>query len=85
VVQATLVPASAECLLPPRGRHYGCPQCWLELHLAGQPRVILREWVLRQTWHCRKHEALLVDLRDVPRRADGVIDHASLRRLAEIA
>lgn len=85
VVQATLVPASAECLLPPRGRHYGCPQCWLELHLAGKPLVILREWVLRQTWHCRKHEALLVDLRDVPRRADGVIDHASLRRLAEIA
>lgn len=85
VVQATLVPASGECLLPPRGRHYGCPQCWLEFHLAGKPLVIQREWTLRQSWLCRKHQALLVDLRDVPRRADGVIDLASLRRLAAVA
>lgn len=85
VVQATLVPASGECLLPPRGRHYGCPQCWLEFHLAGKPLVILREWTLRQSWLCRKHQALLVDLRDVPRRADGVIDLGSLRRLAAVA
>ncbi|WP_336118367.1 hypothetical protein, partial [Klebsiella pneumoniae] len=34
VVQATLVPASGEYLLPPRGRHYGCLKCWLEFHLA---------------------------------------------------
>lgn len=44
VVQATLVPASGEYLLPPRGRHYGCLKCWLEFHLAGKPLVILREW-----------------------------------------
>jgi hypothetical protein len=85
VAQATLIPASGACLLPLRGRHYGCPQCWLEFYLAGKPLVILREWALRQSWLCRKHEALLVDLRNVPRRADGVIDLASLRRLAAMA
>ncbi len=85
VVQATLVPASGECLLPPRGRHYGCPQCWLELHLAGKPLVSLREWVLRLCWHCRKHQALLVDLYEVPRSADGAIDLASLHCRADTA
>lgn len=85
VAQATLIPASGACLLPLRGRHYGCPQCWLEFYLAGKPLVILREWALRQSWLCRKHEALLVDLRNVPRRADGVIDLASLRRLAAVS
>lgn len=85
VAQATLIPASGACLLPLRGRHYGCPQCWLEFYLAGKPLVILREWALRQSWLCRKHEALLVDLRNVPRRVDGGIDLASLRRLAAMA
>lgn len=61
VVQATFVPASGMYLLPPRVRYYGCPQCWLESCQSGRPLMILREWVLRQSWHCRMHEALLVD------------------------
>lgn len=85
VVQATFVPASGMYLLPPRVRYYGCPQCWLESCQSGRPLMILREWVLRQSWHCRMHEALLVDLRDIRRSADGYVDLARLRRRAHSA
>lgn len=85
VLQATFVPASPAFVLPPRVRHYGCPHCWMERHRAGEPLTILREWVLRQSWYCRGHDALLVDLSAIRIGDDGEIDVVRLRHLAEAA
>jgi hypothetical protein len=82
IIWATFIPATAECLLPRQSRQYGCAKCWLDRLATGKPALILREWVLRQSWHCRVHDALLVDLGGARRDDDGSIDIGRLRRLA---
>lgn len=61
-IEATFVSASADMVLPPACRQYGCPQCWHEWLAAEQPLAILREWIFRVSWHCAHHRVLLTDL-----------------------
>lgn len=82
IIWATFIPARAACLLPRRSRQYGCAQCWLDRLASGKPALIVREWVLRQSWYCRVHDALLVDLGGARRGDEGLIDSAQLRHLA---
>jgi hypothetical protein len=67
LIEATFVSAGMDMVLPPALRWYGCPQCWHEWLAAGEPLVILREWIFRVAWHCSRHHVLLADLAPVLR------------------
>lgn len=61
-VSATFLVCEANDVLPRRLRRYACARCWYEAGRAGKPMIVHREWILRASWRCQKHELPLSDM-----------------------
>jgi hypothetical protein len=79
-VHDTFLPCEADALLPRRLRRFACARCWYETHKSGKPKAIRREWILRASWRCRRHNLPLSDLDKLP---SPQADHRGLAVLAD--
>ncbi len=61
-ILATFLACEANDVLPRRLRRYACARCWYEAGRAGKPMIVHREWILRASWRCKKHELPLCDM-----------------------
>lgn len=61
-ISATFLACEATDVLPRRLRRYACARCWYEAGRAGKPMIVHREWILRASWRCQKHELPLSDM-----------------------
>ena len=61
-IQGTFLDVVGAVLLPRRLRHYVCARCWQDALREGRPRIIHKEWILRMSWRCRRHDLPLSKL-----------------------
>lgn len=61
-IECTFLNVEASAVLPRRQRRYVCPRCWQQARKNGQALVIHKEWILRMSWRCRKHDLPLCRL-----------------------
>lgn len=82
-IAATFVDVNPAYLLPPKARRYGCPECWIEGPRQSGPMIVKREWELRASWRCARHNLALCDCASLgrPRPHDEYIP--VLRDMAE--
>ncbi|NML95135.1 hypothetical protein [Novosphingobium olei] len=62
-IAATFIPAPESALLPPALRVFGCALCWRDAVIAGEPMVLERDWILRASWRCQRHNLPLAPVR----------------------
>lgn len=77
-IEATFVAVPELALLPPALRVFGCPLCWREAQQAGEPLILTRDWILRASWMCQRHQ---LPLAPVQRLVDGRTPRATARIL----
>ena len=77
-IEATFVAVPELALLPPALRVFGCPLCWREAQQAGEPLILTRDWILRASWMCQRHQ---LPLAPVQRLVDGRTPRAVARIL----
>lgn len=77
-IEATFIAVPAAALLPPALRVFGCPLCWRDALEAGEPLILTRDWMLRASWMCRRHN---LPLAPVKRLVAGRTPRASARIL----
>lgn len=89
-IETTLVTAPETALLPPAMRVFGCPSCWRDAIEAAKPAVIARDWILRASWMCLRHDLPLAPVRRfvgdrAPRAAARMLETqvAAMRRLRQ--
>lgn len=82
-IAATFVYVNPAYLLPPNARRYGCPECWIEGPRHPGPMIVKRDWELRASWRCARHNLALCDSASLgrPRTRDEYI--AVLQDMAE--
>lgn len=77
-IEATFVAVPELTLLPPALRVFGCPLCWREAQQAREPLILTRDWILRASWMCQRHQ---LPLAPVQRLVDGRTPRATARIL----
>ncbi len=60
-IAATFAEVCPAHLLVPSARRYGCPKCWIEGARYSGPLTVKREWELRASWRCDRHDLALCD------------------------
>lgn len=77
-VSATFLACAADDVLPRRLRRYACARCWYDAGRAGKPMIVRREWILRASWRCQKHELPLTNMASLQTNGAGMPSQSDL-------
>jgi hypothetical protein len=77
-ISATFLACAADDPLPRRLRRYACARCWYDAVRAGKPMIVRREWILRASWRCQRHELPLTDMASLQTNGAGMPSQSDL-------
>lgn len=70
-IAATFVDVNPAYMLPLSSRRYGCLECWIEGPRPSGPMIVKRDWELRASWWCARHNLALCDSASLRRPHTG--------------